>query len=159
MLSGRKKGITYKKKNANNPEKIIERFKNKYKVDINSGCWEWQGKPNFGYGTFYMNGKIYPAHRASFILFIKPIPDEIIVCHKCNNGMCVNPTHLYGGTHSNNMNDLKKAGTLAGENNPNYGVQCSSEKKKKISDACKKAWKNPEIRKKYINSFKQRGVE
>lgn len=142
MPKGRKKGSTYKKKNVNDFNKIIERFKKKYKVDLNSGCWLWQGKPNFGYGTFYMKEKIYPAHRASFILFVNPISDDLMVCHKCNNGLCVNPHHLYAGSHANNMRDLKKAGTLAGENNPNYGVQCS-----------------PEIRRKYINSFKQRGTE
>lgn len=139
MGKGRKKGSTYKKKNANKLDNIIKRFRKKYTVDVNTGCWIWSGKPNFGYGTFYMKGKLYPAHRASFILFIKNITDDIIICHKCNNGMCVNPNHLYAGTHTNNMNDLRKSKKLAGKNNPNYGVKCSDEKRKKISDGVRKS--------------------
>ena len=133
MPKGRKPGSTYTKKNANILANIIARFKKKYIIDVNTGCWNWSGKSNFGYGTFYMKGKIYPAHRASYILFVKDVPSELMVCHGCNNSMCVNPEHLYAGTHQDNMKDLRKAGTLSGKNNPSYGVKCSPEKRDKIS--------------------------
>jgi len=106
---------------------------------LKSGCWIWQGKPNQGYENFYMNGKAHPAHRALFKIHIHDVPDGIMVCHKCNNKMCVNSNHLYADSHTNNMNDLRKAKTLAGENNPNYGVICSEEKKIKISLGVKKS--------------------
>ena len=132
MPKARKKGSTYKKVNANTQENIIKRFRKKYIVDVITGCWNWTGKPNQGYGNFYMYGKPYPTHRASYILFINEVPSDIMVCHKCNNGMCVNPNHLYAGTHEQNMKDLRKSGALKGENNPNYGVPCSDEKRQKI---------------------------
>jgi len=54
------------------------------------------------------------------------------------------------------MNDLKEAGTLAGENNPNYGVKCSDEKRRKLSESNSKAWEDPKIREKYIKAFNKR---
>ncbi len=133
MPKGRKFGSTYVKKNANLRETIIKRFRKKYKIDLKTGCWNWTGKPKQGYGDFYMKGKPYPAHRASYILFIKDVLPDMMVCHGCNNKLCVNPEHLYTGTHLDNMRDLRKAGTLAGKNNASYGVECSSEKRDKIS--------------------------
>jgi len=138
MPKGRKKGITYTKKNVNKKDKILARFQKKYIIDEKTGCWMWQGNPNQGYGTFYMKGKMYPAHRASYIIFISEISDALMVCHKCNTGMCVNPHHLYAGTHTDNMQDLRDSKALAGENNPNYGVVTSEEKKRKISIGVKK---------------------
>jgi hypothetical protein len=138
MPTGRKPGSTYIKKGANIRENIIKRFRKKYKIDLNTGCWNWIGKPKQGYGNFYMKGKAYPAHRASYILFVQHVPSELMVCHGCNNKLCVNPEHLYAGTHLQNMMDLRKAKTLAGKNNPNYGIKCSIEKRDKISAGVKK---------------------
>ena len=155
-MKGRKKGTSYTKKNANNPIRIKTRFKKKYIVDIDSGCWNWTGKPNFGYGSFYMNGKSYPAHRASYMLFVKDVPFDLMVCHGCNNSICVNPEHLYVGSHNDNMRDLRKSGVLAGKNNPNYGVKCSSNKREKLSKVITEAWKRHDIREKYLEAFSRR---
>lgn len=156
MPSGRKPGTTYTKWSSYNKDNIIKRFRKKYLVDINTGCWLWLGKPNQGYGGFYMKGKTYPAHRASYILFIKDVPDDLLVCHTCNNKMCVNPEHLYVGIHIDNMRDLRKSKVLAGKNNPNYGVKCSDKKRRKLSKSNSNAWKNPKVRKKYIKAFSKR---
>lgn len=127
---------------------IIERFESKIEIDDKTGCWIWNGWRSEGYGGFYCcyegKGKIYPAHRLSYMIYNRDIPDELQVLHKCNNKPCVNPEHLYIGTHQDNMNDLRDAGTLAGRNNPNFGVLCSNEKKKKISDSLIKYWKSKE---------------
>jgi len=106
-----------------------------------------------------MNGKHYPAHRASYEIFVKPVPFDLMVCHGCNNGMCVNPHHLYVGTHQHNMRDLRKSGALAGKNNPSYGKIFSDERKQNISKGNKKAWRNEEIRNKYIKAFQKRGTK
>jgi len=73
------------------------------------------------------------AHRVSYALYVGPISKDLKILHKCNNSKCVNPDHLYMGTHADNMRDLRDAGSLKGENNPNFGIVCTEEKKIKIS--------------------------
>ena len=161
MPKGRSKGSTYRKHSAYDTDCIIERFRSKIKIDSKTSCWIWQGrKSKDGYGGFYCcyngKGKIYPAHRIGYILLVKNVKDSLNVLHKCNNKTCVNPDHLYIGTHQDNMRDLRNAGTLAGSNNPNFGVPCTKEKRNKLKESNTKAWKNPIIRKKYLESFKRR---
>lgn len=122
---------------------IIEIFESKIEVNSVNGCWVWNGfLSHEGYGGFSCciegSPKSYPAHRVSYMLYVGNIPEGLQVLHKCNNKRCVNPEHLYVGTHQDNMRDLREAGTLAGENNPNYGVPCSGERKIKISRGVKR---------------------
>lgn len=161
MPKGRKKGSTYTKHSAYDKNRIIERFLSKTKYVPETGCLEWQGGTSYeGYGGFYCcwsgKGKTYPAHRFSYIIHISDVPDEVMILHKCNNKLCVHPDHLYAGTHQDNMNDLRNAGTLAGANNPNHGIQCSEEKRRKLKESNTRAWENPCTRQKYLQSFKRR---
>lgn len=50
------------------------------------------------------------AHRASWIAYIGEIPKGMQVNHKCHNGKCINPAHLYLGTQKQNMQDMAMAG-------------------------------------------------
>lgn len=76
-----------------------------------TGCWELQSSIlDNGYGYMSFCGKAKLAHRASYEAFIGPIPDELFVLHECDNRKCINPKHLFLGTHDDNMQDMDSKG-------------------------------------------------
>lgn len=76
-----------------------------------SGCHEWNGCRYWqGYGKGSLNSRAIRAHRLSWILQRGPIPEGLLVLHKCNNKPCVNIEHLYVGTKSDNAFDAIRAG-------------------------------------------------
>lgn len=81
-----------------------------------NGCWIWTktkwGKP-LVYGHPYLDGKRWLAHRLSWHFHIGPIPVGMQVCHKCDVPLCVNPSHLFLGTISDNIKDCKSKGRNA----------------------------------------------
>lgn len=79
------------------------------KVDKTSserGCWLWtSSKTKRGYGLFHLNKKARSAHRVSWTMANGEIPANMCVCHTCDSPSCVNPKHLWIGTHKDNMED------------------------------------------------------
>ena len=85
-------------------------------------CIIWEG-PLWSQGRYGRDGN-QGAHRAAWIRAKGPIPVGMSVCHKCDNGLCVNPEHLFLGTSKDNMQDCKAKGRLGtsdqrGQNNGN----------------------------------------
>jgi len=100
-----------------------ERFHDCYIVNEN-GCWIWQKstkRTGDGVrGQFWLNRKNLFAHRAAWLLFWGPIPDGLLICHECDVGICVNPDHLFLGTHKDNTKDMIQKGRA----NPRRGEEC-----------------------------------
>lgn len=92
-----------------------EYIKNKSK--ISGTCWEWVGsKDKDGYGKACYKFKRERAHRLSYRVFKLQDISNMLVLHTCDNPSCVNPEHLFLGTHKDNMLDKKTKGRqLKGE--------------------------------------------
>ncbi len=97
----------------------LERFFAKVAVS-SDGCWEWLAAKNKdGYGLFYWEGRMRPAHVASYLIHTGPIPSGILVCHTCDNPSCVRPDHLWLGSHTDNARDRERKGRgLEGKRHP-----------------------------------------
>ena len=72
-----------------------------------NGCIEWNGGR---YGNVSVNGIKYKAHRMSYIINHGLIPEGHLVCHLCGNPKCINPDHLFIGTHKENTQDMVSKG-------------------------------------------------
>lgn len=90
------------------------------------GCWIWQKCKHkaSGYGMVGFRGKVWQAHRVSYVQYVGEIPEKMLVCHTCDVRLCCNPEHLFIGTHKDNNVDCVAKGRHRtsiikfGESNP-----------------------------------------
>lgn len=73
---------------------------------LSTQCLEWCGRTNKrGYGSVHFQGKERRVNRVAWMLHFGEIPARLEVCHRCDNPSCFEPSHLFLGTHSDNMRD------------------------------------------------------
>ena len=110
-------------------EDPVIRFNQRYIVNEETGCWEWQGaQTGNGYGYMEIGGKRIKTHRFSYQLYNGELIEGLVIMHSCDNRVCVNPEHLSQDTASANIKDMwQKGRAKAGfKKGPNYelGGQC-----------------------------------
>jgi hypothetical protein len=96
---------------------VTNRFWSKVDRSDPHGCWPWMASVNKkGYGQFMNSDTRRPqrANRVAYELMCGPIPDGMMVCHRCDNPRCCNPAHLFLGTAFENTNDMVLKGRAKG---------------------------------------------
>lgn len=90
---------------------LLQRLENMSIPEPNSGCFLWTGPvQDTGYPKITVNYRTRRATRVSYEVHKGPIPEGMCVCHKCDVKSCINPDHLFLGTHQDNMDDMVAKG-------------------------------------------------
>lgn len=92
---------------------------------VDGKCWTWvsyRGAKPKRYGSFFRNGALTGAHRASYEMHVGPVPPGLFVLHRCDNPPCVRPSHLFVGTVKDNGEDMARKGrSVKGRKVPSIG--------------------------------------
>src|SRR6478672_5851687 len=84
-------------------------------------CWIWTRTKNARYGKFKWKAFEFQVNRAAWILSFGVIPVGMFVLHRCDNPKCVNPSHLWLGTQTDNMRDASNKGRVKMPKNTQQG--------------------------------------
>lgn len=91
------------------PKKTTQRFNSKIFPEPNTGCWLWGGSLKLnGHGTFSIYDRHYAAHKIAYFIANDKWVSAILIQHKCNNVLCMNPEHLTFGAYKVDSNYRKE---------------------------------------------------
>ena len=97
--------------------KFRERLLKNIAVSGDEECWLWTGRLDpRGYGRFdvrfpgELRARPRLAHRLVYTVLVGPVPDNMMICHRCDNPPCCNPAHHFVGTPKDNFDDMVKKG-------------------------------------------------
>lgn len=101
---------------------LFERFAAKVAFRSDDGCWLWTGSiDSCGYGRIKVKRRTDSAHRVSWQIANGAIPIDLEVCHKCDTPACVRPSHLFLGTHAENIADRDRKGRRVAPRGEQHG--------------------------------------
>lgn len=100
--------------------RMVKRFRKSFAPE-GGHCWLWKGRSQGGRATFIMGAKTYLAARVQYRLHTGTDPGQHCVCHRCDNPLCVNPDHLYLGTHTDNMRDARSKNRINSAKGESHG--------------------------------------
>lgn len=93
------------------PPSFWFKFVKRINISDQDLCWNFSSSlDNEGYGRISYMRNQFKAHRLSYLLHYKELPNNKIVCHTCDNPQCVNPKHLFLGTQKDNIEDMVRKG-------------------------------------------------
>lgn len=93
-----------------------------------SPCVEWAGaRTRAGYGHRKVRGRTVSVHRLAWQETHGPIPDGMVVCHRCDNRPCINVDHLFLGTQADNIRDMYAKGRRSQEGEENNSAKLTEE--------------------------------
>lgn len=100
-------------------------------------CWLWTASLHSnGYGQAMIGKHRTGAHRLSWIIHNGPIKKGLQVCHRCDIRRCVNPSHLFLGSFTQNMKDMVEKGR-SGKGEKNSQAKITAEEVIKIREMAK----------------------
>ena len=110
-----------------------DRLLNLCRKSSETSCWEFVGgHTRKGYGKLWHNGGMKTAHRVAYEILVGPVPEAKFVLHRCDNPSCLNPDHLFIGTHQDNMADMRMKGRGASERR----LRGSKSPQSKLNEEC-----------------------
>lgn len=88
------------------------RFLSGFSPGAQKDCWPWlRSVTSAGYGQISVCGGMRLAHRVAWAFANSAdIPRAVVICHRCDNPVCVNPSHLFPGDQSVNHWDSRRKG-------------------------------------------------